>query len=98
MSLSTLPLKESPRGGLLRRRVMTAALVVAGVAVCGVVYRFPPTEYSFYPRCYFNELTGLYCPGCGGTRCAYALLHGDLAQAAAYNLLVGHLPCPWPYN
>ena len=26
--------------------------------------------------CPFYEVTGLYCPGCGGTRCLTALMHG----------------------
>ena len=66
-----------------RALALAAAVVVpAGLAV---MYRTPPTESSYYPRCYFHSLTGLHCPGCGATRCLYALLHGDLAQAAAYN-------------
>ncbi len=31
-------------------------------------------DYILY--CPFYELTGLYCPGCGGTRSITALLHG----------------------
>ncbi|MBQ2106068.1 MAG: DUF2752 domain-containing protein, partial [Lachnospiraceae bacterium] len=27
--------------------------------------------------CVVQELTGLYCPGCGGTRALKALLKGD---------------------
>jgi hypothetical protein len=68
-----------------RGLALAAAVVVpAGLAV---LYRFPPAESTFYPRCYFHSLTGLHCPGCGATRCLHALLHGDLAQAAAYNAL-----------
>ena len=68
-------------------RVLALAVVVAVPAGLTVLYLKPPTEGSFYPRCYFHVLTGLHCPGCGATRCLHALLHGDLAQAAAYNLL-----------
>ena len=65
-----------------------AALLVGVTGVVFIVYSFPPEQYSFYPPCLLYQTTGLHCPGCGGTRCAYALLHGDLAQAAAYNVLV----------
>jgi hypothetical protein len=50
-----------------------------------LLYWVPPGAGAPYPPCWFHALTGLHCPGCGGTRCAYALLHGDVAQAAAYN-------------
>ena len=39
-------------------------------------------------ECALFKFTGLYCPGCGGTRCANALLHGDLAQALGYNAML----------
>lgn len=38
--------------------------------------------------CVFHEVTGLYCPGCGMTRAALALLELDFKQAFRYNLLV----------
>lgn len=31
--------------------------------------------------CPFHAVTGLYCPGCGGTRSMIALLHGHLGEA-----------------
>jgi hypothetical protein len=73
---------------LRRHRLILAAIAVGLSATAVVAYVFPPTEYSFYPRCYFHELTGCHCPGCGATRCFGALLHGNLAQAAAYNVLL----------
>jgi hypothetical protein len=79
---------EPPDGSLRRRRLLTAGVVATLFVIASVLYSFPPTEYPFYPRCVFHDVTGLHCPGCGGTRCAFALLHGDLAQAAAYNILV----------
>jgi hypothetical protein len=53
-----------------------------------ILYAVPPAENHLYPQCIFHLLTGLHCPGCGTTRCLHALLHGDLAQAAAYNILI----------
>lgn len=38
--------------------------------------------------CLFHEFTGLYCPGCGGTRAAIALLHGRLITSFLYHPLV----------
>ena len=37
--------------------------------------------------CVFHRVTGLYCPGCGGTRAMHALVHFDLAGALAMNPL-----------
>ena len=39
------------------------------------------------PQCMILNSTGLYCPGCGGTRSILALLERDLATAARYNAL-----------
>lgn len=35
--------------------------------------------------CPFFTLTGLPCPGCGGTRAMFSLAHGDIIQAFTYN-------------
>lgn len=35
--------------------------------------------------CIFHEITGLYCPGCGGTRAFFALLHGHPILSFMYN-------------
>ena len=37
--------------------------------------------------CMFRLLTGLYCPGCGAGRAAYALLHFDLLASLSFNPL-----------
>ncbi len=38
--------------------------------------------------CLFHSLTGLYCPGCGGTRAIRSMLRGDLRMSFQYHPLV----------
>ena len=38
--------------------------------------------------CVFQELTGLYCPGCGGTRAMKALLKADVLSSFLYHPLI----------
>ena len=35
--------------------------------------------------CLFQEITGLYCPGCGGTRAVKALLKGEVISSFLYH-------------
>jgi hypothetical protein len=75
-----------------RRRV---ALVLAVLLPIGavVLWRFPPTQTDWYPKCILYVQTGVYCPGCGTARCLHALSRGHLLQAMAYNVLtVAFLP------
>lgn len=38
--------------------------------------------------CMFHAMTGLYCPGCGGTRAVKALLRGKVWLSVCYHPLV----------
>lgn len=38
--------------------------------------------------CVFHLLTGLYCPGCGGTRAVRYLLKGQLGNSVQYHPLI----------
>jgi hypothetical protein len=53
--------------------------VVVGGAFLGVWQRHDIT------LCPFKRVTGVSCPGCGSTRAAMSLLHGDAAKAFAWN-------------
>lgn len=44
--------------------------------------------FSLGAPCLFHSLTGLYCPGCGGTRAVRSLLKGDLRMSFQYHPLV----------
>ena len=39
-------------------------------------------------KCFFYEITGLYCPGCGITRMILSLVQFDFYQAFRYNPLI----------
>lgn len=70
------------RGLLAHPAAAPLGLLAAGAA--GSVYLWgtdPHEPGHLLPRCPWNWSTGLLCPGCGGTRMAYDLLHGDLAAA-----------------
>jgi hypothetical protein len=71
--------------------------IVLGACACAAatatLFAFNPAQHGFYPVCLFHRATGLYCPGCGATRAAYALLHGRVLEAMRDNVMfVAALP------
>ena len=72
---------------LMKPRTYTGISAAAVLGVLALVYRFPPTEYSFYPRCPIYLTTHWLCPGCGSTRALHSLLHFDIQAALHYNAL-----------
>jgi hypothetical protein len=75
------------------RLFIAAALSLGVIAAAAVLYAFTPEGHGFYPRCPLYVLTGLQCAGCGTLRALHSLLHGDLAQAVAFNpILVFSIP------
>lgn len=62
-----------------------AACVLAAAAV---FFAFDPATTAWLPSCPFHALTGWWCPGCGTTRAAHALLHGHPIVALRENALV----------
>lgn len=71
-----MPRLAAPLGAL--------AGAVAAFSFVGLVN---PNEPGHYPVCPLLRFTGIYCPGCGGLRCAYAVAHGDLPAALSSNAL-----------
>ncbi|WP_370947927.1 DUF2752 domain-containing protein [Amycolatopsis sp. cg5] len=76
------------------RRAKTRALapplaVVAAGGVCcaAVLIGDPTTPGGPLPVCPTKALLGITCPGCGGMRMLYSLLHGDIPAALHYNAL-----------
>jgi hypothetical protein len=68
-----------------------ATIIVAGVALLAgavILFSFNPSSEAFFPRCPLYSTTGLYCPGCGSTRCLHHLSHGRISTALRYNPIV----------
>lgn len=61
---------------------------MAAILAIAVLYQFQPKGQIFYPKCGFHADTGLWCPGCGGTRAIHDLLHGNLGSALRNNALL----------
>ncbi|GAB4582656.1 DUF2752 domain-containing protein [Nocardia sp. IFM 10818] len=65
--------------------------LLAGAAVAGGLallhFRDPHAEGS-YGFCPFYELTGLWCPGCGGLRGLHNLTDGRILDAVHSNILI----------
>jgi uncharacterized protein DUF2752 len=67
-----------------------APLLVGALAGCACVAVWmgdPTTPGGFLPVCPTKAFLGVDCPGCGGLRMAYALMHGDLLSAVKFNAL-----------
>jgi hypothetical protein len=68
-----------------------APLAVLGCVAAAFTYVLAndPTDQQRDPLgpCAFKLLTGLDCPGCGGTRMVWYVLHGDVGQAARHHLI-----------
>jgi len=84
------PRPASSRGGGVRRcasALRHPAAAPLGLLAAGLVgaawlwTRDPHLPGQALPFCPWYRLTGLRCPGCGGTRMAWDLLHGDLLAA-----------------
>lgn len=64
-----------------------ALVCIAGAA--GYTLLSDPTDSApdALPTCVLKLTTGLDCPGCGGTRAFWYVLHGNLPAAARHHLL-----------
>lgn len=70
----------------LYRLGMAAALFAAVIVILAKI--FPPFAKFLGWPCPFRALTGLYCPGCGGTRAFSALLAGHVLESLKWHPFV----------
>lgn len=85
-------LRRSPSAALTTLRTRASAellaLTVAAAGSTALVATVDPNQPGHYPTCPILLVSGFWCPGCGGLRAAYDLLHGDVADALARNPLI----------
>jgi len=77
-----------PKISSANTRFAVVVVAITALGMAATVYFFNPAAHHFYPVCQFHRLTGWNCPGCGGTRALYALLHGDFSTALRDNALL----------
>jgi len=84
------PRAVPPKINPARTPVFFAVITLAAAALGSgaVLFFFDPSRHGFYPICLFHALTGWNCPGCGGTRAAFELLHGHWLRALHDNALL----------
>lgn len=76
-----------PVGPVLRRLAVPVGVLGSVVAAFAYVGTVDPNEPGHYPTCPLLQLTGVFCPGCGGLRSAHAFIHGDFTAALGANAL-----------
>jgi hypothetical protein len=65
-----------------------AVLFCIATGIAYTIFTNPAGAGAFSnPNCVLKLTTGFDCPGCGGTRAAYYLLHGDVAAAARHHIM-----------
>ena len=94
-----VPGRVAGKGAAGHRPALRYGCGFATLAAVAVLFLFNPAGHGFFPPCLFHKLTGLNCPGCGATRAAHELLHGNFAVAFRDNaLLVGAVICAALYG
>ena len=83
-SMSVLTTQKPPS----RLRRMAWPVAGAAIAVGAAFYiRAVDPNNGGYPFCPLKYATGIDCPACGGLRCVYSLMNGDVGAAMDQNLL-----------
>jgi hypothetical protein len=72
----------------MKKQQLNFLIVGIFIGTLLVFYFFDPAVFSVFPSCYFKKFTGFDCPGCGGQRALYDLLHLRFAEAIDHNLLM----------
>lgn len=77
------------KGLLLLEQKLYLVGIIAGIVLAVLIATgLLPKFVYILPRCDFHMFTGMYCPGCGGTRAAIAFLNGHLIKAFLYHPFV----------
>ncbi len=72
----------------MRNRVFKVIFVLMFLLGILYGYYFLNLYFEIGIPCFYRKVTGYYCPGCGITRCLFAIIRGDFYQAYCCNQLV----------
>lgn len=83
---------------MAKKREMEFSVWVAGLIlgifallVLGIAYFTPFSLESLTYDCWVHKRSGIYCPGCGGTRAFFAILQGDFIASFFYHPVVPYM-------
>lgn len=68
-----------------KQRIKKVIITSILISIIILIFLYLNKHYGFYIPCVFRKTTGLYCPGCGATRCILALLKGNIKASFSYN-------------
>ncbi|MFA5713831.1 MAG: DUF2752 domain-containing protein [Bacteroidales bacterium] len=76
------------------KKRINGALIIVLLFSLLLLYKFyNPLLYNLFPNCFFKEITGFKCPGCGAQSAIHSLLNFNLYGALQHNpLFVTALP------
>lgn len=58
------------------------------LSLLSLYFLFNPSQFQFFPKCPFHEITGYYCPGCGSQRAIHDVLQLHILEAFSHNALM----------
>lgn len=69
----------------MRERLKKVGIDCTVLITVGLAYFLICNKIGFGIPCFFHQITGLKCPGCGISRMCISLLKGDVYSAFLYN-------------
>lgn len=79
-----------PNIAKVSRKIFYVGLVLGIMGLLAVLglFIFNIDLRETMPPCSLHSMTGLYCPGCGGTRACYALMQGHILDSIILHPMV----------
>ena len=64
------------------------SIVIFSLGIISLYFFYDPLVSTFFPKCIFNQATGLHCPGCGTQRAIHNILQGNIIIGFSYNIFL----------
>ncbi len=72
----------------MKSRLIRVIKIYLLLLIIFISYYVVNKKYGLYIPCFFHEITGLKCPGCGITSCLFHLVNLNIKEAFNSNPLV----------